>query len=136
MKHKWVFEIKRNGTFRARLVACGYSQVPGVDFEEIYSPVVNDVTVRILLIIMLLMNLEVCLVDVETAFLNGVLGRGEEIYMDCPAGMQHKEDECLLLLKTIYGLVQSAQAYFNKFKDVMKRIGFVQLAADPCLFTR
>ena len=39
VKHKWVLEIKQNGVFRARLVACGYSQVPGVDFTEVFSPV-------------------------------------------------------------------------------------------------
>jgi Reverse transcriptase (RNA-dependent DNA polymerase) len=40
VKHKWVFDIKRNGTFRARLVACGYTQIPGIDFMEAYSPVI------------------------------------------------------------------------------------------------
>jgi hypothetical protein len=57
VKHKWVFEIKRNGIFRARLVACGYSQIPGVDFDQIYSPVVNDVTVRLLLVVLLIYEL-------------------------------------------------------------------------------
>ena len=50
VKHKWVFEIKRSGIFRARLAACGYSQVPGVDFTEVYAPVANDVTYRLLVI--------------------------------------------------------------------------------------
>ena len=44
VKCKWVFKEKRNGVFRARLVACGYSQVAGIDFSENYSPVVNDVS--------------------------------------------------------------------------------------------
>jgi Reverse transcriptase (RNA-dependent DNA polymerase) len=43
IKNKWVFDIKRNGIFRARLVACGYSQIPGIHFQDSYSPVVNDV---------------------------------------------------------------------------------------------
>ena len=43
---------------------------------------------------------------VETAFLHGDLK--EQIYMDCPEGMEHKEDECLLLIKSIYGLVQAS----------------------------
>jgi len=47
VKCKWVLEIKRDGRFRARLVACGYSQVGGVDFTEVYPPVVNDTTFRI-----------------------------------------------------------------------------------------
>ena len=44
IKTKWVFKIKRNGKFRARLVACGYSQIPGVDFTEDYSPVIHDIS--------------------------------------------------------------------------------------------
>ena len=50
VKSKWVFKIKRDGTFRARIVACGYSQIPGVDFSDNYAPVVNDITFRMLLI--------------------------------------------------------------------------------------
>jgi len=43
-KNKWIFKTKQNGIFQARLVACGYSQIPGVDFQESYAPVINDVT--------------------------------------------------------------------------------------------
>ena len=70
VKCKWVFKIKRNGVFRARLVACGYSQIPGVDFQENYAPVIHDVTWRILLVLMILMNLTGVLIDVECAFEN------------------------------------------------------------------
>ena len=105
VKYKWVLEIKRNGTFRARLVACGYSQIPGIDFQDTYSPVVNDVTVKLLLIKMLVGELDSLIIDIETAFLHGVLGPGEEIYMDCPEGLGAQSDECLLLVKTIYSLV-------------------------------
>ena len=45
VKSKWIFKIKRNGVYRARLVACGYSQIPGLDFTEIlYSPIINNTT--------------------------------------------------------------------------------------------
>ena len=73
IKCKWVFKIKRNGVFRARLVACGYSQIPGVDFSESYSPVANDITIRLLLVAMILFGLSAKIVDVETAFLYGEL---------------------------------------------------------------
>ena len=136
VKHKWVFEIKRNGVFRARLVACGYSQVPGVDFTESHSPVINDVTVRIILVLLITRRYKAIIVDVETAFLHGILEEGEEIYMDCPEGMEHQEDECVLLEKTIYGLVQSARAYYKKFTAVLLEEGFTQSAADPCLYVR
>ena len=46
VKSKWVFEVKRNGVFRARLVACGYTQIPGLDFTEAYSPVIGPEAAR------------------------------------------------------------------------------------------
>jgi hypothetical protein len=76
------------------------------------------------------------IVDVETAFLHEVLEKGEEIYMDCPKGMVRQEDECLLLGKMIYGMVQSARAYYKKFMSVLLEEGFIQSAADPCLYVR
>ena len=56
---KWVFKIKRNGVYRARLVAKGFSQIPGEDFTENFSPVINDVTFRIVLTKMILEELDV-----------------------------------------------------------------------------
>ena len=135
VKHKWVFEIKQNGIFCARLVACGYSQVAGIDFQEIYSPVANDITFRILLIYLLMNGCDSLIFDIETAFLMGDLD--EEIYMDCPEGMDHEDDKCLILDKTIYGLVQSARQYFKKFASiVVDKLGFKQCQSDPCLFMK
>jgi Reverse transcriptase (RNA-dependent DNA polymerase) len=67
------FKMKRKGVFRARLVACGYSQIPGVDFNESFAPVINDVSFRIMLIIKLAWGLQATIIDVETAFLHGNL---------------------------------------------------------------
>jgi Reverse transcriptase (RNA-dependent DNA polymerase) len=86
VKCKWVFDIKRNGVFRAPLVACGYSQTPGVDFQESYSPVINDAIFRLLLVLQLALCLKSVIIDIETAFLNGELT--EEIYMSTPEGLK------------------------------------------------
>ena len=75
------FDVKRNGLFKVRLVACGYSQIPGVDFTESDAPVINDVCWRILIIAMLVQKLEAKIIDVSTAFLHGDLD--EDIYMLC-----------------------------------------------------
>ena len=85
IKCKWVFKIKQNGVFCARLVACGYSQIPGVDFSGHFSPVVHDITFRLLIKVMILCGYSAKIVDVETVFLHGRLE--EEICMDCPPGM-------------------------------------------------
>ena len=140
---KWVFKKKRNGVYRARLVALGYSQIPGIDFSENFAPVVNDVTFRILMIMIVVLRLDAISVDVETAFLHGILE--EEIYMKCPPGMNNKkayshedieEDDCLKLTKSIYGLVQAARQWWKKFTMEMKRFGFKTNAIDPCLLFR
>ena len=82
--------------YRLRLVACGYSQVPGIDFSENYSPVVNDVTLHILLLMVLHFRYLSKIVDINTAFLYGDLE--EEIYMECPQGMADvKKDDCIIL---------------------------------------
>ena len=73
MKTKWVFEINRNGIFLSHLVACGYSQISGVDYTENYAPVINDVTWLVLLLVMLLNNYDGKLLGVEVAFLHGGL---------------------------------------------------------------
>ena len=87
--------MKRNGIFRPRLVACGYSQIPGVDFTESYAPVIHNVTWRILLIVKILLKLNAKIIDVETAFLHGELE--EEIYIDSPEGLGHSEEDCVKL---------------------------------------
>ena len=134
VKHKWVMEIKRSGRFRARLVACGYSQIPGIDFTEVYSPVINDISFRIGMVMMLQLGLDAVIFDVETAFLHGELK--EKIYMDCPDGMPSGSDECLLLQKTIYGLVQSAIRYLSAYSDALIKLGFKRCPSDPCMFRR
>ena len=83
---KLVFKIKRDGTYRAILFALGYSEVPGVDFTDNFTPVENDVTFTITLTRMMMEDLNCMLMDVETAFLYGEIE--EEIYMEVPVGME------------------------------------------------
>lgn len=77
--------------------------MPGVDFKEVYSLVIHDMTVRLLIIVALVLGLDYCLVDVKIAFLHGILGKDETIYMDCPAGMECETDECLQLINPSTG---------------------------------
>ena len=69
--NKWVFKVKRDGTYRARLVALGYSQIPGVDYTDNFAPVTHDVSFRIALARMMVEKLDSLVMDVETAFLYG-----------------------------------------------------------------
>jgi hypothetical protein len=87
--------VKRNGIFQARLVACSYSQVPGIDFSESFAPVLNDVSFRIMLIAKLVWNMTCTVVDIETAFLHGDLD--EEVYMEVPKGLKIEHNKKLML---------------------------------------
>jgi hypothetical protein len=114
IKKKWVFDIKQTGIFRARLVACEYSQVPGIDFLDYYGPVVNDTVSRIVIIIQLMWKLGSMIMDVETAFFHGDLK--ETIYMHTPKGVELPKNQCVVLNKALYGLVQAAQQFhLNKY---------------------
>jgi len=108
IKCKWVLKVKWDGVFHMHLVACRYSQIPGLDFSEKHVPVINNVAWWILLIAKLVWNLDAILINVDTAFLYGDLE--EEIYMDhIPKSLTGFSDKCLLLLKALYGsLIQGA----------------------------
>ena len=87
--NKWVFKIKRDGTYRARLVALGYSQIPRVDYRDIFALVAHDVSFRIALARMMVEKLDSLVMDVETAFLYGEIN--EEIFMKSLVGMEEIE---------------------------------------------
>ena len=125
--------------YRARLCAQGFSQIPGVDFTENFAPVVNDITYRIVLVRKIIEELESRIIDVETAFLYGDLE--EEIYMKIPegyaeCGYEVEPDDCLLLLKAIYGLVQAARQWWKKFVTTLVKYGFGLSKADACFLYR
>ena len=109
--NKWGLKIKRDGTYRVRLVALGYSQIPGVDYTDSFAPVAHDVSFRIALARMMVEKLDSLVMDVETAFLYGEID--EEIFMKSPVGMEEidpgsSSEDCYQLLKGIYGLCQAA----------------------------
>ena len=131
--------MKRDNTHRARLVALGYSQIPGVDFTENYAPVIDDETINLVLEGSHSMDLSGKIIDIETAFLYGDLE--EDIYMIIPEGLEHFKDIphncCCNLLGIIYGLVQASRQFFKKFVKFLKeKLKFEHSSADPCLLTK
>ena len=134
----WVFKIKRDGTYRARLVALGYSQIPGVDYTDNFAPVAHDVSFRIALARMMVGKMDSLVMDVEAVFLYGDIK--EEIFMKSPVGMEEIDpgaspDDCYQLKKGINGLCQAARQFWKKFVDTIKTepFGFQVSPADPCM---
>jgi len=122
---KWVFK-KKDGSpgvdatrYKARLVAKGFSQREGIDFNEVFSPVVKHSSIRVLLAIVALFDLELKQLDVKTTFLHDDLE--EQIYMKQPEGfvVEGKEDHACLLKKSLYGLKQSPRQWYKIFNSFM-----------------
>lgn len=138
---RWVFKVKHHSDgrverYKCRLVAKGYSQLYGADYDETFSPVVRFSSIRTLLSFAIQNNLHVHQMDVVTAFLNGHLE--EEIYMEQPEGYIKPGEEHLVckLKKSIYGLKQSPRCWSKTFTGFMMEVGFKQSTSDPCVFVR
>jgi Reverse transcriptase (RNA-dependent DNA polymerase) len=140
-KHKWIFTRKKDASgkyikHKAQLVAKGYSQEAGVDFDpdEIFSPVTRPTSVRIVLSLAAMLDYEVLQVDVKTAFLNGSLN--EDIFMEQPEGTIEPGSENLVckLNRSLYGLKQASRCWNMTFDDFVKTAGFVNNESDPCVY--
>jgi hypothetical protein len=139
---KWVFDVKygsdgRIERFKARLVARGFSQKEGLDFEETFSHVVRLESLRILFAIAAIYGLIAHLLDATNAFVGSKLDR--QIYMEVPKGLPkdlqpESSDQVCKLLQSLYGLRQSANLWNSKVQQFVSSIGFKASTADPSVF--
>ncbi|KAM2380536.1 hypothetical protein EV1_040838 [Malus domestica] len=139
LKNKWVFKLKNDDNmtrYKARLVVKGFGQKKGVDFDEIFSPVVKMTSIRVILGMAASMDLELEQLDVKTAFLHGNLE--EEIYMEQPKGFEVKGKETLVckLKKSLYGLKQAPRQWNKKFNSFMVSNGYKRTHADSCVYIK
>ena len=134
IKCRWVFDQKSDGRKRARLVAKGFSQVEGIDYDEIFSPVVRYETFRLVIALAALEGWHMSGLDVRKAFLYGDLD--EEIYMEQPEGFsaKGKQGKVMLLHKAIYGLKQAALSWWKALTKSTKAMGWVRLTSDAGVF--
>ena len=139
--YKWIFKrkLKADGSidkYKARLVVKGYRQKEGLDYFDTYSPVTRITSIRMLIAIASLYNLEIHQMDVKTAFLNGDLD--EEIYMEQPEGfvVPGQEKKVCKLVKSLYGLKQAPKQWHEKFDNVMMSNGFKINECDKCVYVK
>ncbi|GJW71861.1 retrovirus-related pol polyprotein from transposon TNT 1-94 [Tanacetum coccineum] len=138
---KWIYKVKLDelgGILKnkARLVARGYRQEEGIDFEESFAPVARLEAIRIFLAFAAHMNMVVYQMDVKTAFLNGNLW--EEVYVSQPDGFVDKDkpNHVYKLKKALYGLKQAPRAWYDMLSSFLISQDFSKGSVDPTLFIR
>ncbi|GJT75251.1 retrovirus-related pol polyprotein from transposon TNT 1-94 [Tanacetum coccineum] len=138
---KWVFRNKldENGIVsrnKARLVAQGYNQQEGIDYDETYAPVARLESIRILLAYACALDFKLFQMDVKSAFLNGFIN--EEVYVAQPPGFIdfEKPDHVYKLKKALYGLKQAPKAWYDRLKAFLIKHEYKMGMVDNTLFTK
>ncbi|GJR27581.1 retrovirus-related pol polyprotein from transposon TNT 1-94 [Tanacetum coccineum] len=121
---------------KARLVARGYRQEEGIDFEESFAPVALFEAIRIFIAFVAHMNMVVYQMDVKTAFLNGILR--EEVYVSQPDGFVDPENpnHVYKLKKALYGLKQALRAWYDLLSSFLLSQKLSKGTVDPTLYVR
>ncbi|GKC45257.1 retrovirus-related pol polyprotein from transposon TNT 1-94, partial [Tanacetum coccineum] len=144
---RWIFVQKRNEKnevtrYKARLVAQGFSQRTGIDYEKTYSPVMDAITFRYLISLAVSKNLEMRLMDVVTAYLYGSID--SDIYMKILEGFKipeslsskPKEMYSIKLQRSLYGLKQSGRMWYNRLSNYLIGKGYKSNLICPCVFIK
>jgi hypothetical protein len=139
---KWIFKRKEGLSpkdpvrFKARLVVKSFSQILGIDYNDVFFPVVKHSSIRAFLGIVAMHDLELEQSDVKTVFLHGELE--EEIYMDQPEGfiVPGKEDLVCKLKRSLYGLKQSPRQRYKRFDSFMLVDEFKRSQYDSCVYIK
>jgi len=136
---KWVFRIKRGPDgqilkYKARVVAQGFSQIEGIDYDQTFAPVAKFASLRVLLAIAAERDLEVHQMDVKSAYLNGELQ--EDIFMQAPAGFDVPEGMVLKLVKAVYGTKQGGRVWYEEIRNTLLMMGYQRTDADHAVFIR
>ncbi|GJU15210.1 retrovirus-related pol polyprotein from transposon TNT 1-94 [Tanacetum coccineum] len=138
---KWVFRnkldencfVSRN---KAKLVAQGYNQQEGIDYDEAYAPFARLESIRILLAYACALDFKLFQMDVKSAFLNGFIN--EEVYVAQPPGFIdfEKPDHVYELKKALYGLKQALKAWYDRLKAFLIKHEYKMGMIDNTLFTK
>ena len=139
---RWVYTTKEgqggSKTFKARFVAKGYSQSPGIDYKETFAPTANMTSMRVLMQLAAQYDLTLHQMDVKAAFLNAPIDCN--VYMDQPEGFEvrHQDGQKLVykLNKSLYGLKQSGRNWNLMLHKHLTENSFVQNHSDHCVYSK
>ncbi|SPC61214.1 uncharacterized protein UHOD_11257 [Ustilago sp. UG-2017b] len=119
---------------KARFCAHGFSQKEGIDFDEIFAPVVPRDTIRTILTIAARSDWEIDSIDVTQAYLNTNLHH--DIYLKLPEGAEVLDGKVYKLIKSLYGLKQSGREWHKELDAHLRRLGFFPLPNVPCVYLK
>jgi hypothetical protein len=136
---RWTFKLKRGPKelierYKGQVVAKGYTQVEGLDYDETFAPVVKFTSIHTLLAIAAHLDLEIHQVDIKTAFLNGKLD--EEIYLQPPPGTNTDNSLVWRLHRPLYELKQSSRQWYQEVYTKFTTLSFARLEADHSIFRK
>ena len=139
MKSKWVYRVKKNDlgettVYRSRLVGCGYSQIHGLDYDEVFAPVIRYETFRLILAMSVHYGLFLRHLDIPKAFPQADLDF--DCYMRAPPGYPLPRGKCYKLLKALYGTKQAARQWNLLISAFFLEIGLTRCTSDQCLYYR
>ena len=133
---RWVFQEKEakkgKERYKARLVAQGFKQVFGLDYDETWAPTARSNSIRLLVALSARDRSKLRLVDIKNAFLNAELKK-HEIYVEPPAGFADT-GKVWLLRKALYGLKQAGKEWCDELNRTLSGMGFIRSRVDPCVF--
>ncbi|PHU29579.1 DNA (cytosine-5)-methyltransferase 3 [Capsicum chinense] len=138
---KWIFKRKMKADdtidkYKARLVVEGFKQKEGLDYFDTYSPVIGITSLRILIALAAIYDLQIHQIDVKIAFLNGELE--EEIYIEKPDGfvVPGKENKMCELIKSLFGLMQAPKQWHEMFDRTMLANEFKINEYHKCVYIK
>jgi hypothetical protein len=136
---RWLFKIKHTADgsiekYKARFVACGFSQKEGIDYEEPFAPVARYTSIRTIISLAAKMKWKLHQMDVKTTFLNGVIE--EEVYIEQPQGFEVEDIKFHVskLKKVLYGLKQAPRAWYGRIDSFLTSLGFTKSKVDSNLY--
>lgn len=140
IKSRWVYKIKLDSDnkpvrHKARIVAKGFQQQYGIDYNETFAPVVKIKSLKMLLSLAAQLNLELKQLDFDTAFLNATLT--EDVYMEQPEGFHNGDPNMVCKLhKALYGLKQAPHEWNRDLNQFLIQLGYQQLQCDTCVYVK
>lgn len=122
--------------YKARLVAKGYTQKYGIDYEEVFAPVVRQDTIRLVVSLAAQNSWPILQLDVESAFLNGTLQ--EEEFIDQPPSFEKRgqEERVYKLKKALYGLKQAPRSWYSRIDAHFVKMGFKKCPFEHTLYVK